>query len=366
MIMTMMMIMIAMHMTMEILIGIRICICFHGEFCVGSDPEDPKDDNDDDPKRDPDDDHDEVSSHCSLRITLMMTMMRTHPIVPPLSSSFPFQSPFKARKLFRAYCEARYCMASQDAASGNEHLNLRRLIETMPLPTSSVPDSQRSQQPSFNDVAFGVPTAKRTGGPPGSQHDVTGCEVAGGEPSKKRGGLVLEDFAVCDTQWEVWSQSLQQWIDCEVKGVFMNKTTDDNFEVPARSVKVQSKNGIKYIREFNIPSWMRPKRNDSNGASGSVPSAVVVADSGEESAKEEKPPSPRTNEEKAPSPRTKEPDAPASKRIKMMSSVCDMVFNLEEVPADLMPYVKDLVPNNAVPSDVVVSFKIAVCHDKKC
>ena len=254
-------------------------------------------------------------------------------------------------------------MASQENVSRNEGLNLRQLIEGMPLPASSFPSDKLALSLAIPKACW-IPTAKRTGGPPGSQLQ----EVADGEPSssKKSGGLVVEDFTVGDSQWEVWSQSLQQWIGCEVKGVFMNKTMDDNYEAPARSVKVQSKNGIKYIREFNIQSWMRPKRNDSNGASGSVPSAVVVADSGEESAMEEKTPSPRTKEDTAPSPCTKDPDAPASKRIKMMSSVCDMVFTLEEVPADLMPYVKDLVPNNAVPSDVVVDFKITVCHNKKC
>ena len=65
------------------------------------------------------------------------------------------------------------------------------------------------------------------------------------------------------------------------------------------------------------------------------------------------------------SPRPKEPDAPVSKRPKMMSSVCDMEFKLESVPADLMSYIKDLVPNGVLPSDVDVKCKFTVCYNSK-
>ena len=250
-------------------------------------------------------------------------------------------------------------MASQENVSRNEALNLRQLIEGMPLPASSFPSDKLALSLAI-PKACGIPTAKRTGGPPGSQLQ----EGADGEPSssKKSGGLVVEDFTVGDSQWEVWSQSLSLWMACEVKGVFINATIDDNWEAPARSIKVQSKNAIKYIRELNIATCLRPKRNDCNsaGATGSE-KVVVVAVSEDE-------PDPEQADEKAAellTPRPKAPDAPVSKRPKMMSSVCDMEFKLESVPADLMSYIKDLVPNGVLPSDVDVKCKFTVCYNSK-
>ena len=202
-------------------------------------------------------------------------------------------------------------------------------------------DSQTAEQQQLSS-GWITPRATRPGGLSGhDSQDARGGEatVAAGFPMR------VETFKVGDSQWQVWSQSLSQWVACEIKAVFIAPCRDADFDVPARSIKVQSTNGVKYIREFDIPSWMRvnvnrmddqmkmvvaggPPEHGPSSISSSRGRAVGPAISS-------CPPS-IAKHAGAPS----KLDAPPTKRPR--TATCTLQFKLESMPAELLPYIEHI------------------------
>lgn len=272
----------------------------------------------------------------------------------------------------------------------SETQNLQAMLETLDttLPASSCPlfkevlkkfiashpkgsASEDATQPGVPDLR-GPPTASLPLGDGGVSSHVAGGDEATALTTNDT--ITFDSIKAGDTSLEVWSNSLSHWMACEVKAVFITATEDDSYFAPARSIKVKSQNGIKYIREPMFPILLRKKHSEvKKGLVAGGPGPHVVADSPERAAQEPrclKLESSSPVQEKLPPaivvpPRPQEPDVPPSKRPKKVSSQCAIDFTLDSVPGELLPYIEDLVPKGPSPSDVTVKCKFEVCYSIK-
>eukprot|EP00959_Pyramimonas_sp_CCMP1952_P269910 5643100-Pyramimonas_sp.AAC.2 len=254
-----------------------------------------------------------------------------------------------------------------DSQPLSETLQLRDMLESL----------DTAPPPTLNEPSFQTALKNLIGshGAKGSADTQPGKPTLGGPPLSSQppvaSDLSIESFRVGDSCWEVYSQSLMQWLPCEVKAVFIEASQDDTYFAPARSIKVQSQNGIKYVREPVLSNWMRrvvkkmvisdvvavqdspspvPHEKAAESASpvqlqSAVASAVPVQMN--QAVKSASPVQSQTAVEAA---------SPVSKRPKVfVSSQCTMDWALDSVPKELIPYIKDLVPKETPPSEVQVN-----------